>query len=246
LAQAVEHHRAYLGIAFDGDGDRMSLVDDQGVPLTAEETTWVLLQSFTAELPGEKFIYDQKFSDRVPEEARILGAEPLVERSGHTFLRGRMLKTGAIFGAEVSGHYFFRELSGGDDGLFAACRVISYLAQCGRPLSELRRQVPQVFITPDLRVPVKPKDQKAVLAQVRKTWSKHPQTELDGIRITLPDGWALIRGSISEPALTFRFESTHWHTLGDTALHFCETLPTIGALLWVRYQDAMGLSHCCE
>jgi phosphomannomutase/phosphoglucomutase len=132
LARAVEHEGAAMGIAFDGDGDRVAFVDNAGAVLTAEEATWLFLQSFGPAWPGERFVYDLKFSDRVPETARALGAEPLIERSGHAFIRGRMLKSGARFGDEISGHYFFRDLAGGDDGMFAACWLIDFLARTGR------------------------------------------------------------------------------------------------------------------
>ena len=144
LGEAVYHQRACLGIAFDGDGDRVALVDNEGNLLSAEEATWVLLQSLGPGLPGERFVYDVKFSDRIPEAARRLGAEPLVERSGHAFIRSRMLESKARFGAEVSGHYFFRDLAGGDDGLFAACWMIAHLAQSADgSLAELRRACPR-------------------------------------------------------------------------------------------------------
>ena len=87
LCDAVYRERAHLGIAFDGDGDCLALVDNEGVILSPEETAWVLLQCLGDELSGERFVYDLKFSDRIPEAARRLGAEPLAERSGHGFLR---------------------------------------------------------------------------------------------------------------------------------------------------------------
>jgi len=243
LGEAVYQQRALLGIAFDGDGDRVAFVDNEGTTLTAEESTWVLLQSFRKEISGRPFVYDVKFSDRVPEAARKLGAEPIVERSGHTFLRNRMLTTGAPFGAEISGHYFFRDLAGGDDGLFAACRMIAHLAGCGRPLSQLRRKSPKVYVTPDLRVRVKTRYRQTVVCTVRDAWSKYPQSEVDGVRIHFPDGWALVRNSVTEPALTFRFESRTWHGLARLVSRFCDSLPEVGDALWASYEDAMGVVY---
>jgi len=240
LGEAVYQQRALLGIAFDGDGDRVAFVDDQGTPLTAEEATWVLMQSFSGQLRGQPFVYDVRFSDRMPEAARKLGAEPLVERSGHTFVRARMLETKAPFGAEISGHYFFGDLAGGDDGLFAACRMIAYLANSGKSLSQLRRKSPKVFMTPDLRVRVKARYRSDVVRQVRETWSKHPVAEIDGVRIQFPDGWALVRNSITEPAVTFRFESRNWNGLAKLVSTFCDSLPEVGEALWASYEDAMG------
>jgi phosphomannomutase/phosphoglucomutase len=243
LGEAVYQQRALLGIAFDGDGDRVAFVDDEGTTLTAEESTWILLQSFRKEISGQPFVYDVKFSDRVPEAARKLGAEPVVERSGHTFIRNRMLATGAPFGAEISGHYFFRDLAGGDDGLFAACRMIAHLAVCGKTLSQLRRKSPKVYVTPDLRVRVKARYCRTVVRSVRGAWSKYPQTDVDGVRIRFPDGWALVRNSVTEPALTFRFESRTSSGLAKLVSKFCDSLPEVGDALWASYEDAMGVVY---
>ena len=240
LCEAVYRHRAHVGIAFDGDGDRLALVDNEGMPLSAEETTWVFLQSFGQQLEGERFIYDLKFSDRIPEAAQELGAEPLVERSGHTFLRSRMLRMDALFGAEVSGHYFFRALEGGEDALFAACWMIAYLARCRTTLAHLRRECPPVYMTPGLRVPLGPDQQQSILHKVRTAWSQFPQNTLDGVRIDTPGGWVLLRSSVTEPALTFRFESSNWHNLDDLVEHFCAALPEVGETLWSHYEAAMG------
>ena len=157
LAETVRRQRAAMGIAFDGDGDRVAFVDDQGMPLTAEETTWILLQSFGPGLRHTSFIYDIKFSDRIAETARQLGARPRAQRSGHAFIRSSMIREEARFGAEISGHYFYGELQGGDDGLFTACRMMTYLAASGKTLAEWRRECPEIAMTPDLRLVVETK-----------------------------------------------------------------------------------------
>jgi len=241
LCRAVYQQRAALGIAFDGDGDRVAFVDDEGNPLTAEETTWVLLQSIADDLPAERFVYDLKFSNRIPEAAGALGAQPLAERSGHAFLRSRMLSSDALFGAEISGHYFFRALGGGDDGLYSACRMIAFLARTGRSLSDLRRACPRVHVTPDLRVAMKARGVRAVIERVRQCFAGYPQSALDGVRVEFPDGWALVRSSITQPAVTFRFEAANWTGLTELVWGFCETLPEIGDALWARFHEAMGL-----
>jgi phosphomannomutase/phosphoglucomutase len=242
LAEAVYHERACLGIAFDGDGDRVAFVDNEGGLFSAEEATWVFLHSLAPGLAGERFVYDVKFSDRIPEVAARLGAEPLAERSGHAFIRSRMLQSRARFGAELSGHYFFRDLAGGDDGLFAACWMISHLAhRADRSVSELRLACPKVFMTPDLRVPMEAHQQPAVLDRVRRAWRGYPQTEIDGVRVSFPDGWALVRGSVTEPALTFRFEAGDWDGLGRLVQRFSKPLAEVGEALQARYHEAVGL-----
>jgi phosphomannomutase/phosphoglucomutase len=240
LCDAVYRERAHLGIAFDGDGDRIALVDNEGAALNAEEATWVLLQTLGPELRGQRFVHDLKFSDRIAEAARQLGAEPLVERSGHAFLRARMCHSGALFGAEVSGHYFHRALDGGDDGLYTACRLIAWLARSGQTLAQLRRSCPAVYMTPDLRVPMAVEAQPAVIEHARAAWAQFPQQAIDGVRIDMPGGWALVRSSVTEPALTFRFEGLDWRALDDLVERFCDSLPELGDDLWQRYRAAMG------
>ena len=235
LCAAVYRQRAHLGVAFDGDGDRLAVVDNEGVALSPEETAWALLQCLGEELRGQRFVYDLKFSDRIAEAARQLGAEPLAERSGHAFLRTRMCDADALFGAALSGHYFHRALAGGDDALYTACRLIAYLARSERTLAELRRTCPPVYMTPELRLPTALDARAAIIEQVRAAWADFPQQPIDGLRIDTPGGWALVRSSVTEPVLTFRFEGLDWHALENLVERFCDTLPEYGEELWERY-----------
>jgi phosphomannomutase / phosphoglucomutase len=245
LCDAVYRERAHLGVAFDGDGDCVALVDNDGVVLTADEAAYVLLQSCGEQLRGERFVYDAKFSDRVPEAAKELGAEPLVERSGYAFLRSRMRQADALFGAGLSGHYFFRCQGGESDGLFTACWLVAYLARSGRTLSELRQECPPIYITPELRLPVEPSQQPQLIEQICAAWAEFPQQRVDGVRIHTPAGWILARSSVTEPALTFRFESMDWHALSALVERFCHCLPVHGNSLWSRYAAAMGTDDTC-
>jgi phosphomannomutase len=240
LYHAVYCERASLGIAFDGDGDRVALVDETGVPLTSEETVWTLLHCLAGQLPDEQVVCDQRYSDRVPEVIRKFGAEPLIERSGHAFLRARMLQSNALFGAETSGHYFYRALGGSEDGLYTACLVIEHLTRSGEKLSEIRRDCPAAFMTPELRLRVPAVEQAAVFDQIRTAWAEFPQKTLDGIRVETPCGWALVRSSVTEPALVFRFEGLDWNALEDWVERFCDALPEHGDALWMRYRAAIG------
>jgi phosphomannomutase len=241
LGEAVYCQRAHAGVAFDGDGDRLALVDERGVPLSGEETAWILLDSFGQDLRGRRFVHDLKFSERIVERAKALGAEPVVERSGHAFIRAKMVETGAIFGAEVSGHFFFQSLGGGDDGFYTLCRIISHLHRDGRPLSSLRRDCPAIYITPDLRLFAPRESHQEIMAGVRTAWQSFEQSEIDGVRIATPAGWILIRPSVTEEALTFRFESIDWDALDDLVERFAKTLPDdLRKELDRSYASAMG------
>jgi len=169
-----------------------------------------------------------------------LGARPLVERSGHAFIRNRMQQSKAPFGAEISGHYFFGELDGGDDGLVAACRMIAFLARGEKKLFEVRRGCPNVFTTPDLRVALEAAAQREALDRVQSAWANCPQQTLDGVRVDMPNGWALVRPSVTESALTFRFESGDWQELEELVGQFCNTLGDVGDRLWTTYEAAIG------
>ncbi len=257
LCEAVYRERAHLGIALDGDGDGIALVDNEGVVLRAEETAWLLLECLGNGLRGRRFVCDRRFSDRVAESARRHGAEPVPERGDHAFLRCRMADPAAAFGAEAAGHYFFQTLGGGDDGLYTACLVIAHLARADQSLARLRRACPPVYMTPDLRLPMPVDAQRHVVEQIREAWIGFPQQcfdvastfgrqntapRPDGLRIDTPCGWALVVGSAasSEPGLSFRFEALDWHALDDLVERFCRSLPERGDELRRCYAAAMG------
>lgn len=227
LSQAVISERADLGVAFDGDGDRVAFVDEEGVVLTAEEATQILLTSFGAQLQGRAFVHDIKFSDRVAETAQDLGAVPRAERSGHAFIRACMLETGARFGAEISGHYFDADLAGGDDGLYTACRMICHLAATGQALADLRRACRPVYATPDVRLALNGEDPEEVLERVAEAFASYPQRTVDGVRIDFPCGWALVRKSVTEALLTLRFEGHSEKDLQDVIARFCQEFPEL-------------------
>ena len=213
LCQAVIEEGADIGIAFDGDGDRVGFVDNEGVALTAEQATWVLLGSWGQQIRGKNFVYDIKFSDVIRRAAEELGAIPTVERSGHAFIRTKMIQTAAVFGAEISGHYFYGQLDGGDDGLYTAMLMTAYLSGCGERLSELRRECPKSFITPDLRLRASTEKQTELIELASKAFGEYPQSRVDGVRIDFPDGWVLLRNSVTESSLTVRFEGQDGESL---------------------------------
>jgi len=240
LCAEVVARGADIGIAFDGDGDRVAFVDDGGHALSAEEATWVLLLSCWPGLRDRAFVYDIKFSDRMAEGARVLGGEPHMERSGHAFIRRRMLDEGGIFGAEISGHYFYGDLDGGDDGLYTALRMLAHLTHAEQSLHALRRTCPPIFMTPDLRLPLDAAARRAALAAVCAAFADDEQVTIDGIRIERPGGWALVRSSVTEPALTFRFEGHTADSLHALVRDFCARVPAVGEALWEQYRSPGG------
>lgn len=235
LAGLVGRLQADLGIAFDGDGDRVAFVDNEGKVLNTEEAIWVLLRSFGDELCGQTFIGDIKLSQCIAERARQLGAVTQVQRSGHGFIRTSMIRTGARFGAELSGHYFYSELQGGDDALFTACRMIDYLAKNRISLAALRRECPQITMTPDLRLPVAEEKQDEVLGRLGQYFGQYPQSFIDGVRIEFPQGWGLFRKSVTEAVISCRFEASDGKSLGQIVGKVCRVLGELGSDLWQQY-----------
>jgi phosphomannomutase len=240
LVEAVYRHRAHLGIAFDGDGDRLTLVDPHGAVLTPEETTWVLLVAAGPALKGRPVVYDMSLSDRVPEAARDLGAKPVVAAGDRRAMVASMLESGAPIGAGADSHYYFAEIEGEDDALLAACRVVAYLARSGKSLTRIRRRWPPVFITPELRLSAAPEVQQEVLRRVRESWAEFPQHTLDGLRIDLPGGWARVRAGCPEPVLLMRFESCDWPALEHLVRQFSDALGPPGLELWRLYSEWTG------
>jgi phosphomannomutase/phosphoglucomutase len=200
---------ADLGVAFDGDGDRVAFVDDRGEVLLPDVFIALLARDALEREGPAAVVLDIKLSASVDDIVREAGGTPLRERSGHTFMKTRVLAEKAILGGEASGHVFFRELEGGDDGLFAALAMLDLLARAGRPLSQLVATLPRFFLTKDIRVRFEG-DVAGVLrrleAQAEADGARIER--LDGVKAHYADGWALARASVTEPMITLRFEGT--------------------------------------
>jgi phosphomannomutase / phosphoglucomutase len=195
---------ADVGVAFDGDGDRAVFVDSDGRVASAEEALVVFARALVR--PGDAVVYDLKSSSVVAHAVEALGGRPVMERSGHAFIRDTFLREGAVLAGEVSGHFFFREL-GYDDGIYAAAKLAEVLAQRGSTLAEEVGDMPHPVITPDLRVEWPLDERDALLERVGSAFKDHPIATLDGVRIAFDDGWLLARKSVTEPAVTFRIEA---------------------------------------
>lgn len=202
---------ADVGAAYDGDGDRVIFVDELGRVLPADRTLVLFVRYLLGQQPGAKVVYDIKCSSVVAEETRRLGGTPLIEKSGHAFIKRRLLIEGAALGGEISGHYFFGAL-GGDDALYATLYLLRVLDAAGMSLSQAIDTVPVYPITPDLRLPCAPERAQRALDELLAAFRNQPITTLDGVRIEFPAGWALARISVTEPLITLRFEA---HTLDD-------------------------------
>lgn len=205
LGQAVREHGAAIGVAFDGDGDRVGFVDANGRPVDNDDMI-VLLARYYLEAAGSgTIIYDAKCSMVAPEEIVKAGGKAVMARAGHTFSKAAFLRENALFAGEISGHFFFREL-GYDDGMFAGLKICEFVDSHGS-LAEMVDAIPNYILSPDIRVKYTGNDKEAVLDALAATLAAYQPNRIDGVRIEFADGWGMIRASVTEPLFTLRFEA---------------------------------------
>lgn len=222
LGEAVRQSGAALGLAFDGDGDRVGFVDETGRPVDNDDII-VLLARAHLEQGAGTIIYDAKCSMVVPEEIVKAGGRAVMARAGHTFSKAAFQQEQALFAGEISGHFFFREL-GYDDGMYAGLKMAEFVAAHG-PLSALVDAIPNYILTPDIRIPYPGDDKEAVLAAAASKLAAWQPNLIDGVRLEFADGWAMIRSSVTEPLFTFRFEAKTAGRLREIAGLLLTALP---------------------
>lgn len=205
-ARAVGKADVDFGVAFDGDADRAVFLDERGRTVDTERAIIILARAVLDATPGATVVCDLKCTEKVAEEVERMGGRVVAERSGHAFIKTRLITEKAAFAGEASGHFFFGEL-GRDDGLYAGLRLGEVLGKAGRRLSEMAASVPDFHISPDIRLERPRGDGDQVIERLKDEFSGYPQEYRDGVRIEFGDGWALCRQSVTEPAITLRFEA---------------------------------------
>ena len=201
---------ADLGIAFDGDGDRIGVVDGQGRILWGDQLMVLLARDLLAEMPGSTIIADVKASQVLFDEIARAGGKPLMWRTGHSLIKSKMAETGAPLAGEMSGHIFFADrYYGYDDALYAAVRLLSLLARSDRSLAAMRDSLPPVVNTPELRFPSTDERKFAVVAEVKERLNRAGAdlSDIDGVRVRTADGWWLLRASNTQDVLVVRCEA---------------------------------------
>jgi len=203
----VLEEQADLGIAFDGDADRCFFVDETGQFVPGDFVTALLAESMLEKEPGAKIIYDVRASWAVPDTVERHGGTPLVNRVGHAFIKERMRKEGALFGGEVSGHYYFRDFNQADSGTIPALLMLELLSKRGRPLSELLRPFTErYFLTGELNTPVP--DVALKLQELKEHFAEEGEiSHLDGVSVTAKDWHMNVRPSNTEPLLRLNLEA---------------------------------------
>jgi phosphomannomutase len=207
IIEKVREHGADLGVAFDGDADRCFFVDDTGEFVPGDFVTALLAESVLEKSPGAKIIYDVRASWAVPETISKAGGEPLINRVGHAFIKHRMREEGAVFGGEVSGHYYFRGFSQADSGVVPFLLMLELISKRGQKLSELLAPYRErYFITGELNTPVP--DVSAKLGELEERFGGDGEvSHLDGISIDAEDWHMNVRPSNTEPLLRLNLEA---------------------------------------
>ncbi len=207
IVAKVKEEKADLGIAFDGDADRCFFVDETGEFVPGDFVTALFAETFLAKEPGAKIIYDVRASWAVPHTIEQAGGSALMNRVGHAFIKHRMRETGAVFGGEVSGHYYFRDFSKADSGIIPALLMLEYVSKQEKPLSEILRPYREhYFITGEINTRVS--DVAAKLEELEKHFSAQGKvTHLDGLSVDADDWHFNVRPSNTEPLLRLNLEA---------------------------------------
>jgi phosphomannomutase len=205
LQRAVLDLNADIGLAFDGDADRVFLVDDKGVAVSGSTTTAIVAAGILDRHPGETVLYNLICSHAVPEIIREHGGVPVRARVGHSFIKQVMAETGAIFGGEHSAHYYFRDNWRADSGSIATLLVLEQLGRAGTSLSELRKPFDRYVQSGEINTRVD--DPAAVIEAVGAKFSAYPQDRLDGLTVDCGEWWFNLRPSNTEPLLRLNLEA---------------------------------------
>jgi phosphomannomutase len=210
LQRAVADNKCDLGIAFDGDGDRIGVVDGQGRILWGDQLLVILARDVLRERPGATIIADVKASQVLFDEIKRAGGVPLMWRTGHSIIKTKMAETGAPLAGEMSGHIFFADRwYGFDDAIYTAVRMLMVVATAKESVADMRDRMPQVVNTPELRFPSSEERKFAIIDEVKARLKKSGAdvNDVDGVRVNSKDGWWLLRASNTQDVLVARCES---------------------------------------
>ncbi|MGL6187996.1 MAG: phosphomannomutase, partial [Holosporales bacterium] len=210
LTDAVLREQADVGFAFDGDGDRVVVVDHRGIPFAGDELLFVFASRLLPQIPQLKVVADIKCSPFLLRELEGKGAQVFVEKTGHVHIKKRMTTEGALLGGEVSGHFFFKDAHPGfDDGLYGALRILEFFAENYQFLKEVRREIPQRHTSPEIRLSCQENEKNLIISKIKEDLlsKKASFRSLDGIQVIREKEWWLIRASQTEASLIVRFEA---------------------------------------
>ena len=209
LIEKVRLENAELGIGFDGDADRIGVVDEKGNILWGDQLLTIFARDILSRNPGATIVGEVKCSQNLYKDIKKHGGVPVMAAAGHSLIKNKMRETGALLAGEMSGHICFADnYYGFDDAIFAACRMLQIVAQSSQKVSEMLADLPETAYTPEIRIDC-PDDQKfKIVRELTEIFrEKYEVIDIDGVRVNFGDGWALIRASNTQPILVFRLEA---------------------------------------
>jgi phosphomannomutase/phosphoglucomutase len=210
LIKLVRSKKADLGIAFDGDADRLGVISDKGEIIWGDKLLLLFARQILKKNPGASIIGEVKCSQVLFDDIKKHSGRPIMWKAGHSLIKAKMKEEKAVLGGEMSGHFFFADrYFGYDDAIYAALRLLEILSLTGKKISELFSDVPKTFATPEIRVDCADDKKAETVKRIKKHFQNTPGiVEIDGIRIPFKDGWALVRSSNTQPVIVLRFEAT--------------------------------------
>lgn len=227
LIKAVKSNNALVGVAFDGDADRIGVVDRTGRLIYGDELLVIYARDLLEKFPGAKIISEVKSSSRLFDDISAHGGKPIIYKTGHSLIKAKMKEVGALLAGEMSGHIFFADrYYGYDDALYAAARLFEILADTKKTPAELISDLPASFTTPEIRVECADEEKFEIVERVTREFIKsglHVNT-IDGARVEFTDGWGLVRASNTQPALVYRFEALSPDRLKEIRTLFVATV----------------------
>lgn len=210
LIKLVRKNKADLGIAFDGDADRLGVISDKGEIIWGDKLLMLFARQILKKNPRASVIGEVKCSQVLFDDIENNSGKAIMWKAGHSLIKAKMKEEKALLGGEMSGHFFFADrYFGYDDAIYAALRLLEIISQTGKKLSELFAGVPKTFATPEIRVDCTDSRKKKIVEKIKKHFQNTPGiVEIDGIRIPFEGGWALVRSSNTQPVIVLRFEAT--------------------------------------
>jgi phosphomannomutase/phosphoglucomutase len=210
LIKLVGSKKADLGIAFDGDADRLGVISDKGEIIWGDKLLLLFARYILKEKPNSTIIGEVKCSQVLFDDIKKHSGRAIMWKAGHSLIKAKMKEEKAVLGGEMSGHFFFADrYFGYDDAIYAAVRLLEILSQTGQKISSLLSDVPQTYSTPEIRIDCADDKKAKVVENIKKHFQNTPGLiDIDGVRIPFEDGWALVRSSNTQPVIVLRFEAS--------------------------------------
>ena len=209
LIDIVLKEKCDIGISFDGDADRLGVIDNKGNLLHGDKLLALFSKEILTHSPEAKIVFDVKCSKALEEFISDNGGIPIMHKTGHSLIKEKLMQENALLGGEMSGHFFFNDKwFGFDDGIYAGCRILELLSNSKKSLYELQKEVPDYINTPEIRVAIREEEKFEFIEKIKnELLQEFDAVTIDGIRVTFPSGWALVRASNTSSNLILRFEA---------------------------------------